>query len=814
MSKIIKYFLLLLLPALSSSASAQLNWNKAGSFSGIGTNTGLSVANSAQLTDITQCMIGMWVYMNGPFPGYHQFFNKHTQFELYHTPSGLTLQNVNSDSRWLYGPILLPNKWYHIAVVIRDSAHLILPYKLREIYVDGVLAAKDYRGFEDNILINNTQPIIIGTGIQGDEDLRGAMDDIQMWAGAYKADDVARMYQTSLSAWGNSGNYYNGCILSIPFQKSDNSGDPFVIADNSRFNHSITNFNVTSFDLSARPSVTIANNLSVHLNGSSDYIAAPDHLNNSPDAQLTMEAWVYPEKTYSGGFSDFGTILCKGAFPYNYRMYLNTGNSIAIAINGNTSFGYSGDVSAPANRWTHIAFTYDGSNGNYFYYVNGTLSGSGANNIGNVTNGTDSLFIGKTAGGNFFQGYIDEVRIAGYAKTQAEINSFLYRAMDLGNRPGVFDLSCYNFDGGLANNNGGLPRLYFRNGAVFSSRYVPANKNFPVSPMLKADNFSFPNAWYISNNNFRVPAAGLFGSSRYDTINIPYCKGILDVNVFLALNHTYEQDLSVYLISPAGDSVELVKSNTNMERGHFITIFNDQADSSIVSDRFTSFLPNIKPSTSLSSVLTQKNTFGNWRLRVNDAVNGDTGMVYAWGLQFNNMIAKPNLMTLNTTVNQSGLWGSGSQIIDTVRIYLRNSSAPYSRVDSAIAYGNQFGFSTTYLANVLSNSYFMEIRHRNSLAIWSNIPKAFMHGGTTSQSFLSGPSGVYGGNMISVNGRWCMVSGDINQDDVINGNDFTVFNQQYGAAGYIVSDLNGDNIVNGNDFTIFNTGYGYQTGRP
>jgi subtilisin-like proprotein convertase family protein len=559
--------------------------------------------------------------------------------------------------------------------------------------------------------------------------------------------------------------------------------------------------------------VTAYNNLSVHLNGSSDYLTAPDHTNNSPTSHLTVEAWVYPERIYNGGFSDFGTILCKGLGSQNYRLYLGANNSLYAQINGNISFGYSGDINLPINQWTHVAFTYEASTGNYFYYVNGNLAGSGTNNVGNITNGTDSLYIGQNGGANFFQGYIDEVRIAGYVKSQSQIGTFVYRAMDLNDRPSAFDITCYNFDGNLTNNNGSSPRLFFRNGAVFSSRYVAYNKNFPISPMIKADFNAFPAAWYISNNNFRIPATGTQGTSQYDTISIPYCRGVLDINVFLALNHTYEKDLTVFLIAPSGEYIELVKNN-EMERGQFITMFNDEADSAIVNNRYTSFLPNIKPFTNISSVMTGVNMRGNWKLLVNDALAGDTGRVYAWGLQFNNMIAKPNLMTLTSTANQNGFWTGGSQPTDTVRMYLRQSFAPYTKTDSAIGYINQFGFCTTYLANAINGNYYIEYKHRNSLAVWSNIPKSFTQGGSTSFSILGGPGNVYGGELISIDGRWCMYSGDINQDGAINGNDFTIFNTQFGQNGYIVSDLNGDNTVNGNDFTIFNTGFGHQTNHP
>lgn len=821
-NKFTKYFLfsLSLLTACCNISFAQLSWNQAGKFNGsTQPYTYLAIPSASEFNDVDECMYELWVYMlSYPNVTYYQFFNKDLDYQIaYDWFSGVYARNINSSGTDLDGPTLSLNRWYHLAVVIRDTNVVgFSNSKVRELYIDGALNVKDVQQYTGGTLGNGTDSVKVGSygGPNFLGTFNGYIDDVRMWLGKFYPDDVGRNFRTPLNAWGNSNNPYYKCILSITFQDSDNSGAPFVVSDGSRYNHTITNRSVTGQSLSSRPSVTTSDNLAVHFNGSTDYIAGPDHLNNSPDTQLTMEAWVYPERIYNGGFSDFGTIIFKGFAATNYRMFLGANNSLYVTINGNGSFGYAGTISAPPNQWTHIAFTYAASTGNYAYYINGALAGSGVNSVGNIVNGTDSLYIGQSNGGNFFQGYIDEVRIAAYTKSQSQINDFVYKSMDLGNRPSAFELSSYNFDGYLTNNNGVFPRLYFRNGAVFSSRYISSNKNFPISPMLKADNFSFPAAWYMKNNSIRIPQSGTSGSSQYDTINIPYCMGILDVNVFLALNHTYEEDLSVYLISPAGDSVEMIKGNTSMKRGQYITIFNDQADSSIVSDRFASFLPNIKPSTSLSSALSQENTWGNWKLRVNDGVNGDTGMVYAWGLQFNNMIAKPNLMTLTATGNQSGFWTGSSQPTDTIRMYLRQSIAPYTKVDSAIGYVNQFGFCTTYLANAASNSYYIEYKHRNSLAVWSNIPKSFTQGGSTSFSFLAGPGNVYGGDLLFTGGRWCMYTGDINQDGAINGNDFTIFNQQFGQSGYIASDLNGDNTVNGNDFTVFNTGFGHQTNHP
>ncbi len=823
-NKFSKYILFSLCSMLFSSeiSFAQLSWNQAGKFNGsaIQPYTYLSTPNASEFNNISEIMIECWVNLANPNGSYIFMDKGNADYRIAYSSNQLYFRTNNAVagvSDLTYSVNLSANRWYHVAAIARDTTLNQSQFaKVRELYIDGVAIKRDLQLFESATLGSSADSLFIGGfgSPSFSHIVNGGLDDVRIWVGEFYPADVMQNFRSPLSAWGNASSYYNKCILSVTFQDADNSGTPFYVSDRSRYNRIINNNNVTAFDLSQRPSVTTYPNQSIHLDGSGQYLSAADHSSLSPTTAVTLEAWVYPEKNYSGAFSDVGTILCKGTSGVNYRLSLGSDNSIYATINGNISFPSALDAIAPVNQWTHVAFTYDASNGNFNYYINGIPAGSGTNAQGNIINSTDSFYVGQSFSSYFFKGYIDELRISAYIKSQQQINNYLYRAMDLGNRSSAFELVCYNFDGYLENNNGLSPRLYFRNGAEFSSHYVSTSKNFPISPLLKADNFSFPNAWYLSNKNFRIPAAGTLGSSKYDTINIPYCRGILDVNVFLALNHSYEEDLSVYLISPSGDSVEMIKGSTSMQRGQFVTVFNDQADSSIISGRYTSFLPNIKPSTNLISVLSQQNMQGNWKLRVNDGINGDTGMVYAWGLQFNNMVAKPNLMTFNGTANQGGFWTGSNQPTDTIRYILRNSTAPYTKVDSAIGYVNQFGFSTTYFANALNSSYYIEVKHRNSLSVWSNIPKSFSQGSTTSYNFLAGPGNVYGGELISINGRWCMYSGDINQDGTINGNDFTVFNQNFGQSGYINSDLNGDGTVNGNDFTVFNTGFGHQTNHP
>lgn len=180
-----------------------------------------------------------------------------------------------------------------------------------------------------------------------------------------------------------------------------------------------------------------------------------------------------------------------------------------------------------------------------------------------------------------------------------------------------------------------------------------------------------------------------------------------------------------------------------------------------------------------------------------------------------------NKSTLSTNVNVTaipdGLYDDVNDRLnkkDSVRVYLRDNAAPHSIVDSAVGILDSLTFTAPVIFNrALTGNYYIEVKHRNSLETWSNQVN-YTVAVNTNYNFTSASTQAYGSNMISKNGKWCLYSGDINQDGFINGNDFTFYSAQFGTIGYLVSDVNGDGVVNGNDFTIFSNNFGRSTIRP
>ena len=174
---------------------------------------------------------------------------------------------------------------------------------------------------------------------------------------------------------------------------------------------------------------------------------------------------------------------------------------------------------------------------------------------------------------------------------------------------------------------------------------------------------------------------------------------------------------------------------------------------------------------------------------------------------------------LNITVIPEGLYNSGTNLLnakDTVTVYLAATGAPLVFIDSSKVLVD----SVTFIAPAQFNStptgtYYIIVKHRNSLETWSKSGgEAYTSGSTISYNFTTANTQSYGSTEVLHNGKYTLTGGDVNQDGFVNGNDFTVFSQQFGASGYLNSDLNGDRVVNGNDFTIFSASFGKQYQHP
>jgi subtilisin-like proprotein convertase family protein len=170
-------------------------------------------------------------------------------------------------------------------------------------------------------------------------------------------------------------------------------------------------------------------------------------------------------------------------------------------------------------------------------------------------------------------------------------------------------------------------------------------------------------------------------------------------------------------------------------------------------------------------------------------------------------------ITLNLKLFIEGFYtGSGimravlsAGVCDTIQVDLYTSSAPYTQMFSAKSTINLTGNgSFIFPYGVYNNSWYIVVKHRNSIETWSGTAIPFP-GTSNTFDFTTGIAQAYGNNLVNMgSGKYAIRSGDVNRDGIINIDDYTaVQNSLTGfSSGYILPDITGDGIVESTDYVV------------
>ena len=172
----------------------------------------------------------------------------------------------------------------------------------------------------------------------------------------------------------------------------------------------------------------------------------------------------------------------------------------------------------------------------------------------------------------------------------------------------------------------------------------------------------------------------------------------------------------------------------------------------------------------------------------------------------------------NITVIAQGFYnGATLNKADTVRVYLRNNTNPYSIVDSAAAVINATTFTGTFCFNYApTGTYYLQVRQRNHLETWSKSGgESYTAGSVNSYNFTTSSSQAYGSNQILSGSKYCMYGGDVAggissgeiynyQDGSIDAADLSAIDNDAlnSLSGYYPSDVTGDDFVDSGDLSI------------
>lgn len=215
-------------------------------------------------------------------------------------------------------------------------------------------------------------------------------------------------------------------------------------------------------------------------------------------------------------------------------------------------------------------------------------------------------------------------------------------------------------------------------------------------------------------------------------------------------------------------------------------------------------------------------TAGTTRMRVREVYgnsNIDPCLGYSYGeTEDYNVNILSLSKSLNLTVFLEGLFNgtamnkaqnaTGDQfpgnVADQITVELHFSTSPYALAGGPYTVNvNTDGSASVTIPASLGASYYIVVKHRNSMTTWNGNPVSFT-GATISYNFSTSAGQAYGNNLKPVSGKFVIYGGDVNQDGSIDSADLTpVDNDAFNyLTGYIATDANGDGSTDTADMSL------------
>ena len=196
----------------------------------------------------------------------------------------------------------------------------------------------------------------------------------------------------------------------------------------------------------------------ISFDGSNDYVEVIDNNATDLSSNFTLEAWIYPVGT--GSDATQGGIILNKENSYELARFADGTIQFALSANGlgNDWAWFNTNLTAPLSRWSHIALVKSGTS--VTVYLNAVAPYTNNSQPATLTANSQNIRMGSRLSGNqYFNGYIDEVRIWNTARTQNEIKTYL-------------------FDKNLSNSASGLV-AYYRMNAGSGTTAINSSTNTP-----------------------------------------------------------------------------------------------------------------------------------------------------------------------------------------------------------------------------------------------------------------------------------------------------------------------------------------------
>jgi len=221
---------------------------------------------------------------------------------------------------------------------------------------------------------------------------------------------------------------------------------------------------------------------------------------------------------------------------------------------------------------------------------------------------------------------------------------------------------------------------------------------------------------------------------------------------------------------------------------------------------------NVGPAVVNTTVMNNLNALATY---ISFTVEGDLYQYDYWYIDNVSITGVSSTKTVNLTLFLEGLFngvtmnksgnGTGNQFpgntADQVTVELRQSTPPYSLVGSAFTVNlSTSGAATLQFPGTYSGSYYIVVKHRNSIETWSASPVSFASP-VINYNFSTAATSAFGNNLKLLSGKYVIYAGDANQDGLIDSSDMVMVDNGVinFENGYIPYDINGDGLIDSSD---------------
>lgn len=142
---------------------------------------------------------------------------------------------------------------------------------------------------------------------------------------------------------------------------------------------------------------------------------------------------------------------------------------------------------------------------------------------------------------------------------------------------------------------------------------------------------------------------------------------------------------------------------------------------------------------------------------------------------------------------------------DTLTVILRKTFSPFEIIDTAKGTIDSLTFNSSLIFRKAGNGYYyVTLKTFNTVETWSKTGIIYSEDSIMSYDFTDNLSKAYGDNLVLKGTKYCIYSGDLNNDGYVNLEDILNCSNKASSFpnGYYKEDVNGDKIVDLNDVII------------